>query len=224
MKRAIVFLNGEYGYSQDFIDRLVDSDSDCYCADGGANHIFRYGKTPRLIAGDLDSIRHGVLSYFTEKNAAVEKFPPEKDFTDFELILQKIGDFEKENGKYEKIFVLGGIGGRVDMTLNNLHLLESFQNLVFLSSYRDRIEEVFYTEKPLVIKNRKSCIFSIISLDEAIQKLSLRGFKYELENTDTERKFSRLVSNEIVSDCCSVEFAKGKILICISSREKNFSV
>ena len=35
--KAVVFLNGEYKYSQEFIDSLFDEETVLLCADGGAN-------------------------------------------------------------------------------------------------------------------------------------------------------------------------------------------
>ena len=52
-------------------------------------------------------------------------------------------------------------------------------------------------------------------LDEIIEKLTLKGFKYETFNFDAERKISRLVSNIITSDECKVIFEKGKMLVIL---------
>ena len=35
--KAVVFLNGEYTYSQEFIDSLLVEETVLICADGGAN-------------------------------------------------------------------------------------------------------------------------------------------------------------------------------------------
>ena len=104
--KAVVFLNGEYKYSQEFTDRLFDEETVLLCADGGANYAYKYSKRP---------------------------------------------------------------------------------------SYG----------------------FSIIPLDEIIEKLTLKGFKYETFNFDAERKISRLVSNIITSDECKVIFEKGKMLVIL---------
>ena len=89
-KKCVIFLNGEYKYSQEFMDRLVSKEAICFCADGGANFAFRYGKIPGMIIGDLDSIEKEVLEYYKSKNVLIKKFPRDKDFTDFELILEEI--------------------------------------------------------------------------------------------------------------------------------------
>ena len=215
MKKYVIFLNGEYNYSQKFMDNLILDDTLCFCADGGVNFIYKYGKIPEIIIGDLDSIEKKVLDYYEKKNVLIKKFPRDKDFTDFELILAEIENFKK-NGKsknkdLEKIFVVGGLGKRIDMTLNNLFLMERYKNLVFLSEN----EEIFYAEKSFALKNKKGYEFSIIPISENIEKLTLKGFKFEIDKVDVERKSSRLVSNVVTEELCKVDFEKGKMLIIL---------
>ena len=102
-KKFVIFLNGEYKYSQEFMDRLVSKDVICFCADGGANFAFQYGKVPEMIIGDLDSIEKKVLEYYKSKNVLIKKFPRDKDFTDFELILEEINKISGNEDFVEKI-------------------------------------------------------------------------------------------------------------------------
>ena len=210
--KAVVFLNGEYKYSQEFIDSLFDEKTVLLCADGGANYAYKYRKNPSYIIGDLDSIDNAVLEYFELEGINIVKYNPEKDYTDFELILQKIDELEKKNGqRYETINILGALGKRIDLTLSNLFLMENYPNITILSED----EEIFYKDESFSINNRKDYGFSIIPLDEIIKKLTLKGFKYETSNLDVERKISRLVSNIITSDECKVIFEKGKMLVIL---------
>ena len=210
--KAVVFLNGEYKYSQEFIDSLFDEETVLLCADGGANYAYNYSKRPSYIIGDLDSIDNPVLEYFKTQGINIVKYNPEKDYTDFELILQKIDELEKKNGfKYKSINILGALGKRIDLTLSNLFLMENYPNITILSED----EEIFYKDESFSINNRKDYGFSIIPLDEIIEKLTLKGFKYETFNFDAERKISRLVSNIITSDECKVIFEKGKMLVIL---------
>ena len=215
-KRYVIFLNGEYKYSQEFMDKLVSEYAVCFCADGGANFAFKYGKMPEVIIGDLDSIEKKVLEYYKSKNVLIKKFPKDKDFTDFELILEEIYKINKNKNYTEKIFVVGGLGKRIDMTLNNLFIMEKYKNLVFLQEN----EEIFYAEKSFVLKNKKECEFSIIPISEKVEKLTLKGFKFETDKLDVKRESSRLVSNVICRDEASVEFESGKLII-ISKNKKN---
>ena len=211
-KKYVIFLNGEYKYSQEFMDKLISENVVCFCADGGANFAFKYGKIPEVIVGDLDSIEKGVLEYYEKKNVLMKKFPKDKDFTDFELILEEISKIEKNRNYLKKIFVVGGLGKRIDMTLSNLLMIEKYKNLVFLQEN----EEIFYAEKPFVLENKKGYGFSIIPISEKVEKLTLKGFKFEIDKIDVKRESSRLVSNVIYQNEANVEFAKGKLIIILN--------
>ena len=216
-KKYVIFLNGEYKYSQEFMDKLVSKNVVCFCADGGANFAFKYGKIPEVIVGDLDSIEKKVLEYYKSKNILIKKFPKDKDFTDFELILKEINKISENKNFVEKIFVVGGLGKRIDMALSNLLIMEKYKNLVFLQEN----EEIFYVEKSFVLKNKKEYEFSIIPISEKVEKLTLKGFKFETDKIDVKRENSRLVSNVICGDEASVEFENGKLIIILKNNNKN---
>ena len=215
-KKYVIFLNGEYKYSQEFMDKLVSENAVCFYADGGANFAFKYGKMPEVIIGDLDSIEKKVLEYYKSKNILIKKFPKDKDFTDFELILKEINKISKNKNFVEKIFVVGGLGKRIDMTLSNLFIMEKYKNLVFLQEN----EEIFYAEKSFVLKNKKEYEFSIIPISEKVEKLTLKGFKFETDKIDVKRESSRLVSNVILENEASVEFENGKLIIILKNNHR----
>ena len=214
-KKYVIFLNGEYKYSQEFMDKLVSENAVCFYADGGANFAFKYGKMPEVIIGDLDSIEKKVLEYYKNKNILIKKFPKDKDFTDFELILKEINKISENKNFVEKIFVVGGLGKRIDMTLSNLFIMEKYKNLVFLQEN----EEIFYAEKSFVLKNKKEYEFSIIPISEKVEKLTLKGFKFETDKIDVKRESSRLVSNVILENEASVEFESGKMIIILKNKK-----
>ena len=212
-KKFVIFLNGEYKYSQEFMDKLVSENAVCFCADGGANSAFKYGKMPEVIIGDLDSIEKKVLEYYKSKNILIKKFPKDKDFTDFELILKEINKISENKNFVEKIFVVGGLGKRIDMTLSNLFIMGKYKNLVFLQEN----EKIFYAEKSFILKNKKEYEFSI---SEKVEKLTLKGFKFETDKIDVKRESSRLVSNVILENEASVEFENGKLIIILKNNNK----
>ena len=215
--KAIIFLNGEYEYEENFVEELFDKEDYVFCADGGANYAYKYGLNAKYIIGDLDSIEQSVLEYYKNMNCIIEKYPREKDFTDFELILKKIDVIQKDkNIQFEKIYVLGGLGGRVDMTLSNLNLMETYKNLIFLT----KNEEIFYKEESFELENKENYEFSIILLDSVIEELLLKGFKYELDRVTITRKESRLVSNLIICKKAKVCFLKGKVIVILREKTK----
>ena len=121
---------------------------------------------------------------------------------------------KKSDSKFAAINILGALGKRTDLTLNNLFLMENYPNIAVLSED----EEIFYKEESFSIINKRNYGFSIIPLDETIKNLTLEGFKYETFNLDVERKISRLVSNLIISDECKITFEKGKMLVILRKK------
>ena len=84
---------------------------------------------PHAIVGDFDSIRDDVLEYYRNKNILTAKDPSQDD-SDLEKCFRHLLTwFEanplKENKQY-KIVVTGAMGGRMDHTLNNIHILHKF--------------------------------------------------------------------------------------------------
>mgnify|MGYP006333708471 FL=1 len=201
--KAIIFLNGEYNYSKDFFENIIDKDTEIYCADGGTNYCLEYNYIPNYVYGDLDSIKPDVLKKIEDLGVKIEKFPVDKDYSDFELVLEEI----KEKN-YKKIYVVGALGKRTDSTINNLFLLEKYKNITVLSE----TETIFYNDKSFVIEDMKNYRFSMISLDECISDITLIGFKYPLENRYIERGSSILMSNIILTNHAEVRFSRGKII------------
>ena len=135
------------------------------------------------------------------------------------ISLQEINKISENKNSVEKIFVVGGLGKRIDMTLSNLFIMEKYKNLVFLQEN----EEIFYTEKSFVLKNKKEYEFSIIPISEKVEKLTLKGFKFETDKIDVKRESSRLVSNVILENEASVEFENGKLIIILKNNNKIFN-
>ena len=206
--KIVVFLNGEYNYSMEFIKTITEK-AFVLCADGGANASFHYGVMPNKIVGDLDSIEPEILNSYKRLNVEIQKYPVEKDFSDFELILNMI----KENTIFNssEVIILGSSGGRIDYIINNLMLLEGTKNVTMITEN----EEIYYRDEPFVIENREEARVSFISLDDTIMNMTLKGFKYSIENKLIKRNTSQLVSNEVISKKAEVLFDKGKMLVIL---------
>ena len=203
---AVIFLNGEYSYKDDFFKKIINKDTDIFCADGGTNYCLEKGYIPKCIYGDLDSIKSEVLDKVTVMGVKLEKFPPEKDFSDFELVLEKMG-----YDNYKKIYVVGALGKRIDFTLNNIFLMEKYKKLVILTEK----EEIFFRDKSFKIMGKAGKTLSMISLDSEIENITLKGFKYPLLNRYIKRDSSILMSNVIFEDEADVIFDKGKIVVIL---------
>lgn len=204
MKVAYVFFNGELLGNKDFyLDILEKEKGDIFCADGGANLLESLDLLPQEIWGDFDSIDKNILDEYKKNGVIIKQFPKDKDFTDGELILQYISKKE-----YDKIIIIGGLGGRRDHELTNLTLAFKFKNIKFLTEK----EEIFVIDEVKYLENMQGRIFSLIPFSHKIENLTLEGFKYPLNSYTLHQGDSICMSNIIVDKLAKISLSKGKLL------------
>ena len=206
MKIAYLFFNGQLRGSKKFYSNLIEKQKgDIYCADGGANIAYQLNLIPKEIYGDLDSIKDEVKDFFTKKNVKFIKFNVEKDYTDSELVLNEI---EK---KYDKIYAIAALGGSIDHELTNINLLNRYSNLIFVSQK----EKIFKIEKSYNFSNMKNKKVSFIIFSDKVKDLTLKGFKYDVENLDLTKGETRCVSNIIEKNEARLTLKNGALLCVV---------
>ena len=206
MKIAYLFLNGELRGSKKFyLDFIEENMGDIYCADGGANICYELNLMPKEIYGDLDSIKNEVKEFYQEKNIKFIKFQVEKDYTDSELILNEI------QNKYNVIYCIAGLGGSIDHELTNINLLAQYNNLIFISEK----EKIFKVDSDYEFNNIIDTKVSFIIFSDEVKSLSLKGFKYNIENLDIKKGEARCISNIIVGNKANLSIKSGSLLCVI---------
>lgn len=187
-------------------------------ADSGMEFFYRNQLVPDEIVGDFDSVKPEVFACFKQNNPDIKilKFQPEKDETDTELALRTAMD-----AGCTKIWLLGATGTRMDHVMGNIHLLgmamERGCECIILDAY-NRIRML----------NRRLCIkrseqygkyVSLFPFGQAVTGLTLKGFKYPLQNYELQCYHSLGVSNEISEDEAEISFEEG-ILLMVESRDE----
>ena len=206
MKIAYLFFNGQLRGSKKFYSNLIEKQKgDIYCADGGANIAYQLNLIPKEIYGDLDSIKDEVKDFYAKKNVKFIKFNVEKDYTDSELVLNEI---EK---KYDKIYAIAALGGSIDHELTNINLLNRYSNLIFVSQK----EKMFKIEKSYDFSNMKNKKVSFIIFSDKVKDLTLKGFKYDVENLDLTKGETRCVSNIIEKTEARLTLKNGALLCVV---------
>ncbi|WP_037029302.1 thiamine diphosphokinase [Psychrilyobacter atlanticus] len=200
-KKAIIFLSGRVNLKADYYKDIKYNEYDIYCADGGANHAYNLGVIPKLILGDLDSITEEVITHYKKLDVKFEKFPVSKNFTDGELILEKV------TTEYKDVLILGGLGGRTDHFLTNLNLLEKYKNV----TYADENEIIFWIKKDMEICGQRGKTISFIPLT-SIDSLTLEGFAYPLDRVDIPRSSSLCMSNIIGCEVVRIKYDNGSVI------------
>ena len=151
--------------------------------------------------GDFDSISAQELEeLYTYTN--VVKLNPIKDDTD---TLHALNMFKE----CDNLIILGGITGkRIDHFVANLKLFYQFPNLVIV----DNDTVIKLCDKISTFRKDEYNFYSFFALED-VYDLSLKGFKYELENYTLSHTSNLGVSNEIVEGIANLSYSKGKLLL-----------
>lgn len=204
---AIVVINGpEFSlikFNQFFFD---NPKAKLLIADGGLNHLksLKDKIVIDYLAGDFDSAQN-IDDYNILK---ITKFNPEKDFTDFQLVLEEC---LLEN--LSKIAIFGATGGRLD------HFLANYENCISYCNKGLNID-IITDEQIFIFRNDSFSLdlklnktISIFSGTQQIDNLTLSGFKYILKNYNLVRSFPIGVSNVVTKAKQGFDFKKGVLVV-----------
>lgn len=179
-------------------------------ADSGYETAKRLGVKVQIALGDFDSFSPDGI----DGDVEMITVPAEKDFTDTQMAV----DLAVSRGA-TVLFIIGGIGGRLDHTLSNLGLLEALSNKgihATLCDGNNRVRLIRATSE--LIPRSHYRYFSILAADDRVKGVSVEGGKYPLKNATLRRTNQFAVSNEIEKNCALISVKKGGIFI-IESRD-----
>ncbi|MBN1620162.1 thiamine diphosphokinase [candidate division WOR-3 bacterium] len=172
-------------------------------ADGGYRALEEIGIEPHFLIGDMDS-----LSYENIPDKTVKMISPEqKDKSDSELAV----DFALTK-KPDLIVLVNAFGKRPDHLFSNLTLLLKSPKKILMRDNEWTITAVSGPCSLRMIKSRREQLFSIFPFGETLKGLSIKGFKYELDNFNLE-PCSRGLSNVLISDENNLSISNGTALI-----------
>ena len=185
-------------------------------ADSGMEFCRRSGIIPDMIIGDFDSVKEDTLSFFKNQAGIIfHELNPIKDDTDTEFAINQVIAFGAK-----ELTILGGTGTRLDHVLGNIALLGiglSKQMQIQLVDSHNRIRMI---DKPVKIakKEQFGSYVSLLPYQGEVTQLTLKGFKYPLENYTLKPYNSLGISNEITEPEAEIAFERG-VLLVIESRD-----
>lgn len=206
---AFIFLNGIMNSANPFYENLLKNEKNIFCADGGLKYALEIGIFPLEVWGDFDSINPALVEEARKKGSKIVEFDSRKNFTDGELIISEIS---KRN--FDKIIVLGGLGGRTDHFLSNLNLLFKYENIFFM----DENEVIFKVNYRTEINGKENKTISFIPMSDIVEEITLIGFEYPLNKYTVKRGESICNSNIIRNKNAIIEFKSGKLLGVIQNK------
>jgi len=184
-------------------------------SDSGVEVLDKYNIMPNYIIGDFDSADKKILNkYINNKDIIIKELNPEKDYTDTHMAIKLAIELKSTD-----ITILGAIGTRLDHTIANIHVLkETLENNIECKII-DNKNEIQLINKNTILKwNNNYKYISLIPLTTTVKGITLKGFKYPLDNATLEIGQSIGVSNEQLENYAEIDLKEG-ILILIKSRD-----
>ncbi len=201
--RVIMVAGGSCDISM--VKEAVDEDSYVIGIDAGAALLKDNGMIPDLCIGDFDSVD---VSLFEGLN--VIKLKPEKDEIDTECALIYALDMNPE-----EILIYGATGSRMDQTLSSIELLRMATDRKVPAYIIDRTNRIRVAVGRTVLCKSEAFgkYISLLPYAEALTDLTMKGFKYEIENFTLVKGISRCISNEYEADTAVIDCSNYYILM-----------
>lgn len=185
--------------------------------DRGVEFCYKYNIVPNYILGDFDSISPEILSYYEKQDIPVKRYRPEKDATDTRIALELTLEL-----KCTEIVLLGATGGRLDHYMANLKSLFLPLKCGARAWILDSQNAVTLLDKGITIPKERQFgkYVSFFTMGDKAEGVTLKGFKYPLEEYTLVNSDEIGVSNEILEEKAEITFRSGVILM-IMSKDRN---
>lgn len=205
-KTVVIISNGE-SHKQNLSNFISEEDT-IIAADGGVTNCKNANIFPDYIIGDLDSIQLDNCKYFPIAEVIQN---PDQDTTDMDKALNLAISL-----KPMKIKVFSAFGKRIDHTFGNILIFHKIIKQIIEESIKLEIYDNFGKMKVLEsgtheIKGEIGSTVSIFSIS-SIQNLTLKGFRYNLNNKDFPNNFLG-ISNVYETEICKISFDSGILFL-----------
>ena len=181
-------------------------------ADGGLAHLEKIGVFADLCVGDFDSLGH-----IPEHDNKI-CHPTEKDDTDTALALA-----EGMKRGYRDFVIYGGLGGRLDHTMANLHNCAGAADhgaVCWLWGEGNAVC-IFGDETDLSFEEGKEGLVSVFAIDRSTG-VTIEGLKYPLDNACLTSTVPLGVSNEFTGESARISVGDGVLMVMWNEDAKSF--
>lgn len=166
-----------------------------WCVDQGIDYCYDNGIIPERLIGDGDSASEAGWAWGKTLQIPVDVYPVEKDFTDLQLALQRVGSVYSQ----AMIVVTGVWGGRFD------HIFSNIYSLVGCCDQMDGIGCCAADEKEVLIllkgcdtltitMKKQAEVISLLPLSDC-SGVSIDGVHWPLKDVVLKQGFPYAISN-----------------------------
>ncbi|WP_096189175.1 thiamine diphosphokinase [Evansella halocellulosilytica] len=177
--------------------------------DRGVYYLLKEKIDPDFAFGDFDSLSDKERGWIEEKAVHLKVYPEQKDETDLEIAVNWA-----LQQKPDKIVIYGGTGGRLDHLFVNAQLLLKGLDKKIPIILEDRWNKMFLKSPgAYTVKSSNARYVSFLPMSDSITGLTLKKFRYPLENAFIKQGSSLCISNELIADEGFYSFEKGLLMV-----------
>ncbi|WP_347550389.1 thiamine diphosphokinase [Pseudalkalibacillus hwajinpoensis] len=182
--------------------------------DRGVYTLLKNNILPERGFGDFDSVSAAEREWMETHELSFTVYPSEKDQTDLEIALEWALSEEPA-----EIVMFGVTGGRLDHSWINVQMLIKGIRSNAKVAIEDRLNRLEIKEPGAydVERDPRYPYMSFLSFTPEVVGLTLRGFRYPLQNETVVWGSSLCISNEVVEENGSYSFDQGILLVVRSS-------
>lgn len=201
--KALIFSGGDFVSVPEYLN--INEYDITLCCDGGYISAKDSGITPDIFVGDFDSVPRDLVDC-----PEITRLYPVKDMTD----TQEAIDVAVARGA-DEITILGALGGRIDHTLANIHLLKYAKEKGAVCTIADTDTYIsLVTDNAKIYKKDGFCL-SLIPLTDCFG-VSISGVYYPLDNADMPVGNPYGISNEFTEDTAHISLVTGELLVILA--------
>lgn len=181
--------------------------------DRGAFWLLSHGVVPHIAIGDFDSVTQEEFLRIKKHVTDIHQQPPHPKYeTDMELAVEYA-----IRQKPSDIAIYGGVGTRMDHTVVTMHLLDGVEKKGIKGVIVDEYNTIRLIGRGRTILERGK--YSYVSLLPYSKKIivSLKGFKYEINNVTIRQGQTLGISNEFAASEATIDLHSGKTLVIESN-------
>ena len=205
--RVLIVANGEVAAREQIPAQYLSAEM-VIAVDGGWDHCQALDLNADIVMGDFDSIPGTALQVLQESDMQLIQYPSEKDETDLELALT----YAVEQGA-SQISILGGLGGRFDMTMANISLLLHPQLLSTPIEFWHLGQRIWLIQPPGdEIPGEIGDTLSLLPFGSEAYGIRTKNLVYPLENDHLQWGLARGVSNVLSAETATVSLESGALL------------
>lgn len=186
-------------YAPNNIDEIINIQEEDYvvAVDGGFDLLIKQKIKIDIVVGDMDSIKNKKMLHKYDQ-LTLKK---EKDETDTFVAIDYAYSLSSN------VYLVGGIQGpRIEHFIANLMLFDKFPNLMII----DDNSKIYLLEKGKHLIHRVGYI-SLFNFSDA--KITLEGFKYNLNNYQMKKYDPLCISNEVENLYGEITVLNGLVLV-----------